>query len=80
MNYRQELTKHFVLFGVFFGSFIFFLCMFLGSDRTTLQQIICGTLCGFDGYYMIRSVFGALGVFLDIMVDEEEGDEEGDEE
>lgn len=69
-----------MLFGVFFGSFIFFLCMFLGSDRTTFHQIMCGTLCGFEGYFMIREIFCALGTFLDIIDDEEDNEEEGDEE
>lgn len=64
-----------MLFGVFFGSFIFFLCS-LGGDKTLLYQIVCSTLCGFEGYFMLREFFGALGAFLDIVDEEEAEDDE----
>lgn len=59
-----------MLFGVFFGSFIFFLCsMLVGDDKPMLYYIVVSTLCGFEGYFMLREFFGALGVFFDVVDD-----------
>lgn len=58
-----------MLFGVFFGSFIFFLCSMIVGDKSALYYIVGSTLCGFEGYFMLREFFGALGAFLDIVDD-----------